>query len=134
MTKNISVRSNDELKKMVKKATEARKIVRKEMYALFSKGWELKSGKNKLDWLIWESKKELGKRRADKCGALITIKGDWNGTFFSCGARELSFNKFGTDCDLYRKHCYTCRWKPSQAKTRALILRIKNGSGRNERP
>jgi len=127
LTKNISVRSNDELKKMVKKATEARKIVRKEMDALFSKGWELKRGKYKLDWLIWESKKELGRRRADRCGALITIKDEWSRTFFSCGARELSFNRFGTDSDLYRKHCCTCRWKPSQAKTRMVILRIKNG-------
>lgn len=133
MTKNIPARSNDELAKVIKKATEARKIVRKKMDDLFEEGWKFKSAKYRLDWLINESKEELGRRKAVKCGAMKKIKREeWGGyrDSISCAARELSFNNFSYEKELFRKHCCTCRWKPSQAKTRMVILRIKNGRSR----
>lgn len=126
MTNNISTNSNEQLKLKIKKAIEARKIVRKKINGLFSQVWKLKNGKSRLDWLIHESKEELGRRKGRKCKALALIKPSWGGSF-TCNARELSFNSFSSKEDIYRKHCCTCRWKPTQAQTRMIILRIKNG-------
>jgi len=125
---NVRTQSNEELKKQVKKAIEARKIVRKTMDDLWNRAWDLKQGKYKLDWLISESREELGRRKASKCGAMKQIKdyGEYL-SHWSCLARDIAYNRFYNEKDLFRKHCCTCRWKPSQAKTRMVILRIKNG-------
>jgi len=130
MTDNIQRKSNEELRKQVKKAIEARKIVRKKMNDLWSRAWDLKQGKWKLDWLIKESKEELGRRKAVKCGALKPFKNEeWGDSYsyFQCAARDLSYNYFRTKEEIWTKYCCTCKWKPSQAKTRMVILKIKNG-------
>lgn len=129
--RNVNQDSDEQLKLKIKRATEARKIVRKKMDELFSRGWVLKSGKYRLDQLLTEAKEELGRRKGVKCKALKRMKANWVGgcTHVSCLARELSYNRFRTERDLYRIHCYTCRWTKEQALSRMLILRIKNGKG-----
>ena len=130
MTKSIHAQSSEELQKRVKKAIEARKIVRKTMNNLWIKAWDLKRGKWKLDWLIKESKEELGRRKAAKCGALKSLKKEeWGGSYsyFQCAARDLSYNYFRTKEEIWAKYCCTCKWRPSQAQTRMVILKIKNG-------
>ena len=123
----VSGKKNDELKKIIQKAIEARKIVRKRMNELFDKAWTMKSGKCRLDWIISESKEELGRRKSKKCKAWTPVPATYGGTNYSCRARELSFNFFSSPKALHRKYCCTCKWTPAQAQTRMVIIRIKNG-------
>lgn len=130
MMKSISTKSNEELKVLIKKALKARKVLRTKINALIDETWKLKNGKMNLDWSINKSREELGRRKVKTCKAFKEkTMPQWGGNyvFYTCQARELSYNSFRRPEDLFRLHCCTCRWKPNQAQTRMVILRIKNG-------
>lgn len=135
MMKPISAKSNEELRILTKKAIKARKVLRTKINALIEEAWKLKNGKMNLDWSINKSREELGRRKVKTCKAFKEkAPPEWGGILktYSCGARELSYNTFRRMEDLFRLYCCTCRWKPTQAQTRMVILRIKNGKAVSE--
>jgi len=125
--KNIELKSTKELKVILEKVIEARKVVKERTNDLFVVAWRMKYAKDRLDYAIRDSRRELGKRKAKGCKAFGSQLTRFSLRFFSCEARELSCNSFRKKEDLWFRHCCTCRWKPAQAQTRMVIIRIKGG-------
>ena len=120
---DLTKKKRQELEKILTKAENSKRILHRKRKETARKVWDYKCSEDKLWWFIQYCRREIGRRKATRCGVLQKhVLPSW-GPSYSCGAKDtLLFRRVE---NLYEKVCYKCKWTPAQAKVRKVLLKLR---------